>query len=220
MAADAAKIIQLRELLKERFPHQSIAPACCISTGHQRLDEVLEGGLWRGVLSELVSPHRSAGSMMILTKILRSMAGQGQWMALIDGADFFDPQPLPRMILAHLLWIRCHNIKESIRAADLLLRDGNLPLVVMDLRENTADELQKIPSSTWYRFQRVIEQSSTAFLIVTPRPLVSGAHVRLSLENRFKIAALNQEQNQLLEKLQISPDRRRFLHKQEFALSG
>jgi hypothetical protein len=220
MAAEPANIIQLRELLRERFPQLPKAYNCCIRTGIQRIDDLLEGGLWRGALNELVSSHRSAGSMVIITTILRTLAEQGQWVALIDGADFFDPQPLHQSTLTHLLWIRCHNINQTIRAADLLLRDGNLPLVVMDLRENSAAELRKIPGTTWYRFQRVIEQRATAFLIVTPHPLVSGAQVRLSLENRFNITALNQEQNQLLAELRISLSRRRFLHKEQVALTG
>ena len=66
-----------------------------------------------------------------------------------------------------------------MQAADLLLRDGNFPLVFLDLMLNPLRELGKIPASNWYRFQRLVEPAPSAFLVVTPRSMISSAHMQI-----------------------------------------
>jgi hypothetical protein len=161
-------------------------------------DAVLEGGLRRGGIVELVCSRPCSGGTLLMHAILRGLAEQGCWSALIDGRDCFDPQSAGPGVLAHLLWVRCHTVAEAIRAADLLLRDGNLPLILLDLHQHSARELRQIPSSTWYRFQRVLEPSSTALLVLTPRATVPCASVRLELEKTFPLSALEREAIDLL----------------------
>lgn len=72
-----------------------------------------------------------------------------------------------------------------MQAADLLLRDGNLGLVVVALRSNNAHEVAKVPPSSWHRLQRVTESSTTNFLVLTRQPTVSAARPRLLLNARF-----------------------------------
>ncbi len=206
----AEKIVELRALLAERFPTKAPRADSWIATGIPRFDELLGGGLWKGAISELSSPAASAGSALVLTTLLHTMASENQILGLIDGRDSFDPQPIDNAVLKHLLWVRCENTDQAIRSADLLLRDGNLPLVVLDLRCNLENELRRIPGSTWYRLQRILEHNATACLAITPRPLIPSAQVKLTLENRFNIGALSEKQNVLLEKLQVNLARRRF----------
>ena len=78
-----------------------------------------------------------------------------------------------------------------MQAADLLLRDGNFPLVILDLMLNSLAELRKIPSSNWYRLQRLVEPASIAFLVLTPRSMISSAQWKLSLENRWNLPQLD-----------------------------
>ena len=54
--AASAKIIDLRNLLAERFPHPSCTTARCLITGLSFLDESIGGGLPRGAITELISP--------------------------------------------------------------------------------------------------------------------------------------------------------------------
>lgn len=206
------KIVQLRALLAERFPESASRPGACLATGIPRFDDLLEGGLWKGALTELASPAASAGSALVFTTLLHTLASENRFLALIDGRDTFDPQPIDNSVLAHLLWVRCQNADQAIRAADLLLRDGNLPLVALDLRCNPDRELRRIPTATWYRLQRILERNDTAGLVITPRPMIPSAQVKLTLENRFEIDALSETQNALLERLQVRIARRRFAH--------
>src|SRR5438105_1163638 len=146
-----AKIIELRQLLAERFPAPEIKAGDCLSTGIPRIDELLGGGLRRGAITELAGLTPSCGSAFFFVTLLRAAARAGRWLALIDGRDCFDPQSVENETLAHLLWVRCTNAAQAIQAADLLARDGNLPLIALDLRCNPPAQFRKIPLTTWFR---------------------------------------------------------------------
>ena len=178
-------IIQLRQLLSNRFPNvrmhlESPKEGVCWASGIRQLDGVLEGGLPKSALTELVAGN--GGSALVIQSLLREAARQGQWAALVDGQDSFDPAAFRREQLDRLLWVRCENAMQAVKATDFLLRDGNLSLVILDLRMNPARQLQKIPASSWYRLQRCLEPIATAFLVVTPRPMVGAARTRLELQ--------------------------------------
>ncbi len=209
MGDAATKIIELRQLLREKFPQPTTQRGHTLPTGIARLDDLLEGGLWQGALTELVAAAPSCGSALCLHTLLQTLAAAGQWMALIEGDDSFDPQALDNAVLAHLLWVRCTGTAQALRAADLLARDGNLPLIALDLRQN--DALQKIHSSQWYRLQRLVEEHTTTLLVLTPRHLIPSAHVRLTMDRSLPLTALNADQRALLDHLQIQLARRRFL---------
>ena len=100
-------------------------------------------------------------------------------------------------VLKRLLWVLCKDPLGAIKAADLLLRDGNLPLVVLDLQMNSAVELRRIPSTTWYRFQRILEQSTVAFVVMTPQPMVSSAAERFSFSQSWTLAAMRERRDNL-----------------------
>src|SRR5206468_4710380 len=102
-----------------------------------------------------------------------------QPISLIDGRDSFDPQPLGNSCLRHLLWVRCHKAFEAVKAADLLLRDGNFPLVIVDLVLNPPEELRKIPQTSWYRLQRLVEPTSAVCLVLTRHSMVSSAQLKI-----------------------------------------
>lgn len=186
----ASTIIDLRKLLAERFPEEPLSLADRLVTGLPIFDQTLEGGLMKGAITELSSRFSSAGSATIIAGLLERAAADGYFIALIDGRDSFDPQPMSDQVLRHLLWVRCHRAPEAMQAADLLLRDGNFPLVVLDLILNPLRELGKIPASNWYRFQRLVESAPSAFLVVTPRSMISSAHYKLLLENRWRLPHL------------------------------
>ena len=93
----------------------------------------------------------------------------------------------------NLLWVRCTKALDAVKAADLLLRDGNFPLVVLDLVLNASAELRKIPQTSWYRLQRLVETAPTAFLVLTRASIISSAQLKLSLDNAWTLADLEQD---------------------------
>jgi hypothetical protein len=192
-AAPSEKIIELRELLAQKYPQPvlRVPPAC--STGVMVLDRALQGGLWQGGMVELVGEQRSSGAASVLRGILEGPARREGWAALIDGSDGFSPETIERRALARFLWLRCHSAAEAMQCADLLLRDGNLPLVFLDLRGNAPAELRKIASQSWYRLQRMLEPTAIAFLALTPFPLIPCADARVGLQGQLGLKSLEDE---------------------------
>src|ERR1700738_5361270 len=184
------KVIDLRNLLAERFPHAPLSLSTRLVTGLSFLDQVIGGGLPKGAITELVSPQISAGSASLISALLHAAQRDQYFVALIDGRDSFDPQPIGNSCLGHLLWVRCGKALEAIKAADLLLRDGNFPLVIVDLVLNAAEELRKIPQTSWYRLQRLVEAVPTACLILSRQSRVSSAQLKIVLDNSWTLETL------------------------------
>jgi hypothetical protein len=191
----SSKIVDLRNLLAERYPQLQTAPAACIETGLATLDRTAGGGLPKGAITEVTSSRVSAGSALMICRLLQTAHENRTFLALVDGRDSFDPQPLGELILRNLLWIRCRKTMEAIKAADLLLRDGNFPLVVLDLVLNAPEELRKIPQTCWYRLQRLVEPTATALLVLTRRSMISSAQLKLVLNNNWRLADFQAEGN-------------------------
>jgi hypothetical protein len=181
------KIIELRKVLAERFPHPLPLPSPAFPTGWAPLDSILGGGLPRGGITQLLIPHISSGGMLVLHEIIRSLHQSSRQTVLIDGKDSFDPPPNQSL----LLWVRCSNAFQALRATDLILRDGNLPLAILDLKQNPEIELRKIPGTIWYRFQRLLEESKSSLFIVTGQPLTSSSLFNITLTNQLKIDDLS-----------------------------
>jgi hypothetical protein len=191
--ASSAKIIELRELLAQKYPQPVLRAAPAWPTGVAVLDRALQGGLWRGGMVELVGEQRSSGAVSVMRGILEGPARREGWVALIDGSDGFSPETIERSALARFLWLRCHSAAEAMQCADLLVRDGNLPLVFLDLRGNSPRELRQIAGQSWYRLQRMLEPTAIAFLALTPFPLIPCADARLRLQGQFTLEALEDE---------------------------
>jgi hypothetical protein len=190
--AASDKIIQLREVLAQRFPQTCAAATHRLPTGVPMIDGAIEGGLPKSAITELTSPNLSAGSALLTHALLQEAHRRAFFLALVDGRDSFDPETATPAILRNLLWIRCRAAADAVKAADFLLRDGNFPLVVLDLVLNPPEELRKIPQSNWYRLQRLVEAAPTAFLILTRQNIISSAQLKLSLDNAWRLSDLDQ----------------------------
>jgi hypothetical protein len=96
-----------------------------------------------------------------------------------------------------------------------------LPLVLLDLVSNPAAQLRKISATTWYRFQRLIEQTSAVCIVLTPRTMVAPAQARITLRSRFSLNALEREPQELLRelKMEITESRRFESHELESKLA-
>jgi hypothetical protein len=199
------KIIDLRNVLAIRFPQVQMPARTRLVTGLTFFDQSIGGGLPKGAITELISPARSAthsvaggprgsaGSASLVHTFIRGAYRDQYFVALIDGRDSFDPCAVANSILRQLLWVRCTKAFEAVKAADLLLRDGNFSLVIVDLILNSPEELRKIPQTTWYRLQRLVESVPTACLVLTRYEMVSSAQLKLVLENSWNLQTLEKE---------------------------
>ena len=197
----SGKIIDLRNLLANRFPHAPKPVGTRLITGLAFFDQSVGGGLPKGAITELITPPRSAGSASLVHAFIHGAYRDKYFVALIDGRDSFDPCALGNSILRQLLWVRCAKALEAIKAADLLLRDGNFPLLIVDLIFNSPEELRKISQTTWYRLQRLVESVPTACLVLTRYEMVSSAQLKLVLENSWNLEIL--EKHDAISQLRI-----------------
>jgi hypothetical protein len=197
----AANVIQLRQLLREKLPELRLSLEELPSqrqnhwpTGLAQIDGLLHGGLPKGALTEVVAARRGSGSALLMKALFTQAARKKEIVALVDGHDSFDVTAVEEKLLKRLLWVRCHSAEEALKAADLLLRDQNVPVVLLDLMANPALQVRRIPATTWFRFQRIAEQGSTVCVVLTPQPMVSPAQARITLPaGKFSLETLECE---------------------------
>jgi hypothetical protein len=198
------KIIELRRVLAERFPPQTVS-SFCTPTGWNWFDSALGGGLPKGAITQLVVPKISSGSAIVLQEIIDARCREMQPTALVDAKDCFD---LP-VTYPHLLWARCTNAMQAIKATDLLLRDGNLPFIILDLKQSTAGELRKIPATTWYRFQRCSEESKCSLFVITSHPIISSSQITIKMTHQLIIDDLSTELIRITDQISLQISRRK-----------
>src|SRR5207237_9388560 len=155
------QIIDLRNRLAERFQQSPAVAGGQIVTGIPALDNTISGGLRKGAITEMISPNTSAGSALLIHSLLQIAQRDRFFLALIDGRDSFDVQSVDATTLQHLLWLRCEKATEAIKAAAFLLRHGNFPLLILHRAFATAEVRRRIPATSWYRLQRLVEPAPT-----------------------------------------------------------
>lgn len=208
MATTPNKLATLRLLLAERFPTTARSHGRTLLTGIPSLDHAT-GGLPLGAITEIIGTAPSCGSMLVLGQLLLATRATRTRLALIDASDSFDPASFNEDLLSHLVWVRCTGQAAALQAADLLIRDANLGLVVLDLRRIPARDLRATPAQHWYRLQRAVELSDLALIITTPGATVPSAQVRFELNTPHPLDALDGERAKLTTALAPTPQRQR-----------
>ncbi len=142
-----------------------------VSSGVPEVDS-LTGGLPRGAITEIFGPPSSGRTSLLIT-MLAATAARQEACALVDASDTFDPASAAAagLALERLLWVRCTgNPEHALKAADLLVQGGGFGLVALDLGDIPARIARRIPLSGWYRFQRAIENTPTALVVLEQEP--------------------------------------------------
>jgi hypothetical protein len=141
-----------------------------VSTGIQEMD-VLVGGLPRGAMTEICGAA-SSGRTSLLLSALASRTAEGEVCALVDARDSFDPLTgnAAGIALHKLLWVRCQNIDQALRAMDLLIQAGGFGMVAVDLSDVPTKTVRQVPLNAWFRFRRAIEDTPTILLLLEQEP--------------------------------------------------
>ena len=75
---------------------------------------------------------------------------------------------------------------QALRVTDLLLQSGGFGLVTLDLGDVPFKMTRRIPLTSWFRFQRTIEHTSTLLLIITQEPCTQTcASLLLKMQAQF-----------------------------------
>jgi hypothetical protein len=192
MSAAPQTLTKLRELLAVRFPTAQRAPGRTLATGIPALDEA-SGGIPLSAITEMVCATPSCGGHLFFGQLLAITRATRTRVALVDGGDSFDPGSFDADLLAHVVWVRCSSTSQALAAADLLARDANLGLVLLDLRRAAAADLRRTPATQWYRLQRAVEPADLALVVATPRATVPSAQVRFELNAAHDLEQLSRE---------------------------
>jgi hypothetical protein len=79
---------------------------------------------------------------------------------------------------------RMKPLEQAFKATDILIQNGGLGLIVIDLGEIEERLVRKIPLTTWFRFARVIEKQPTALVVFATYPAAqSCATMTLHIRN-------------------------------------
>ena len=129
--------------------------------------DLLTGGFPRGGLTEIYGPPCS-GRTSLLVSALASRTAASEVCALVDARDAFDPHSAETagVRLQQLLWVRCRNVDQALRATDLLIQGGGFGLIALDLGDTPAHVVRYVPLQVWFRFRRAVEHTPTIFLVV------------------------------------------------------
>ena len=217
----AMSIRELRRLLHDKFPaaHADLPAPAADAAGLEKAvvtPQTLPSrcypptlALPKGAITEVVSGGHSRGVALMMERLLEAQLAEAvqRPVALIDGCDAFDPAGLRPPLRERLLWLRCQKPAQAFQAVDLLLRDGNLPLVLMDLQLCTPRALLAHPSSVWHRLRFLAEKSAVTLCVFTPLQVVSCARARLILEQEFDLEALWQARTELARQMRVRVDR-------------
>ncbi|MEQ1946945.1 MAG: hypothetical protein ABL995_07140 [Bryobacteraceae bacterium] len=169
--------------------------------GDSEVRPLFTQSLPRGAITD-VSGLISSGRTALLHQMLAEATKAGECCAVVDGRDAFDPSSAAAagVDLKKLLWVRISGvssnmsrqaaenkrvveeadraasslnpIEKAMKAVDLILHSGGFGLVVLDLCETGARELNSIPLSYWYRFRRAVENTPCRLVVASHVPLV------------------------------------------------
>ncbi|HKH48569.1 MAG TPA: hypothetical protein VKM72_28225 [Thermoanaerobaculia bacterium] len=148
----------LRDEEEEHPPLVTAVPA---------LDRLLDGGLPRGHLVELVG-GRTSGRFSTLLSALAAATSIGETAALVDLGDALDPAAAAALgvDLERLLWVRPTDLKEALGSAEMLIGAG-FALVVLDLGAPPVRGGRGVEAG-WLRLARSARSHGSALLVGSP----------------------------------------------------
>jgi hypothetical protein len=194
MPSSATLRAQIERALEHRFPSVLTPAARAIrevaSTGIHEIDELLNGGLPLGAISELIGSASSGRTSMALS-FLAQRTSEANVCAWVDTHDTFDPESAAAsgVCLNRLLWVRCRNIPASsgsgiaqkypvgkdkpwtrldqaLRATDLLLQAGGFAAILLDLGDAAVEHANRIPLATWFRYRQAADRTRCSLVVL------------------------------------------------------
>jgi recombination protein RecA len=188
MPSATALRLQIEHALEHRFPaalsptphaRPELAP-----TGISQVDELLDGGLPLGAISEVTGPECSGRTSLALA-FLGRRTQDGHVCAWVDVEDALDPESAAAngVCLKQLLWVRCGDkqrgqkkegkpwgrLDQALRATDLLLQAGGFSAIVLDMGGTAAEYARRIPLATWFRFRQAAQRTQCALVVIAQR---------------------------------------------------
>jgi hypothetical protein len=84
-------------------------------------------------------------------------------------------------------------VEQALRVTDLLLQSGGFGLVMIDLGDVSFPMARRIPLTSWFRFQRAVERTSTVLFVITPAPCAQTCASLLLKVSAKKLSAFSSQ---------------------------
>lgn len=202
----AERIEDLRRKLREKFPQ---AHGVRAEVGDEvAVERPFEPGFFpAGAISEVVG----SGVGMLVAGLLgepEACAALPDFV-LVDGGDGFDPASYSAAACSRLLWVRCRGVAEMVKAADLVVRDGNVPFVLLDSCGISRRELQGVAAALWWRLKLAAEATGCRVVVMSAAAQVPCATLRVALNARLGLEDFERPRRELIGRLRVLPEKRR-----------
>ncbi|MES2658345.1 MAG: hypothetical protein V4689_06990 [Verrucomicrobiota bacterium] len=204
-------IDDLRRQLRKKFP-QAHAYAPLQDNSGEVTGRPFEVSTFpAGAISEIIPSAQCGGLSLWIAGLLANPEEASEFpkFVLVDGGDAFDPVSHTAAACSQLLWVRCSKVHEALKAADLLVRDGNVPFVILDLCGLPVAALRSIPASAWWRLKLLCETGACRLVVLSPSPLVPCASLRLELSARLTLRDFDLPRNEILPRVEARTNRLR-----------
>lgn len=144
------------------------------------LDQVLDGGLPRGAITEIVG-RTSSGRTTLGYSLIASATRSGEYVAWVDVPNALDPESAREAgaNVERVLWLHPRDRLMGLRAVEHVLSAGGFGLVVLDLEGPS--ERWSVPASVWMRMARAAVHRDAAIVILAASSH-AGSFAALSLE--------------------------------------
>lgn len=198
----SAMLETLRRQMREKFPQAHGVRE--VELPPERIENPFDlNGFPQGAISEVVPAGPGAGISLLVAGLLGTPEEIAPFpeMILVDGADGFDPASYTAQACSKLLWVRCISALEMIKAADLVVRDGNVPLVMLDATGLKGRDLATIPASAWWRVKQSAERKGGRVIVLSAFPLVPCAARRMTLSANLTLKDLDAFPEELMGRL-------------------
>jgi hypothetical protein len=183
----------------------ALGDAAIAAFGLAALDARLGGGLPRGHVSEIVGPASTGRTSLAMAWLAAATRRDESVALIDAFDRFDPASAAACGIqLPRLLWVRGQAVSKTgsavdpawlpgaravegpgtmiertldraIKALNLVLQAGVCTAVVFDVADVPMSALRRVPATTWFRMQRVIEASETACLLLGSQPLARSA---------------------------------------------
>ncbi|MEM9478653.1 MAG: hypothetical protein AAGA58_03215 [Verrucomicrobiota bacterium] len=167
----------------------------CFSTGLEQVDRELGGGVGKGAITEMVAARTGAAGMV--ASLLGEARSRRIYTALIDVGGTFDPGSYREGTLETLLWVRCRDMDQAVRAVDILARDENFQWLLLDATGRR--KVDTVASRHWQRFAHSLRESGSALVVLSPQAMVgSFARQRIQLVSMLGLEAFDVSRRELV----------------------
>lgn len=197
----------LRQQIESAFQHRypsALTPSArtireVVPTGIAQIDQLLNGGLPIGAISELTGPA-SSGKTSIALSALSLRTQNGGVCAWVDVNDSLDPESAAAngISLQHLLWVRCSSkqstnclrtartdgfrhsqhwtrLDQALNATDLLLQSGGFSAIVFDVGDEPVEYGRRIPLATWFRYRQATDRTRCSLIVLGKAPYAQAS---------------------------------------------